>query len=261
MNWDWISQMTTTSALLTGASSLLSAGLGYAVATHRQRVRTLRYWVSHNQVALAVNDKFHGAIEVKWKGVDVSNLYVSKVSVLNDCHKDIENFKIRLVSNTSQLLTVESHLSGSTFSPQISAEFAAQIYVPEGQTPTVEQVDHYFSMREFNVPVFNRGKHLEFTLLTTVKPGHTQPAVYADTHVPGIELTEKVFEPETFGVPTRIVLRLNIAISLAVILLISLCKPETAYVAVPALILGLSVSVISACLVNLYRSLLKTFVG
>lgn len=239
--------------LLSAVSAIVGGFVGNLFAVLRGRVRTLEYTVAHDRVALSANDALFGSIQVTWQNHNVTNLFTSRVELLNQTATDLVNFKVKVYTGDTLLLGQRTEIPGTTHALHFTDEFAHQLQVQPGQAPTQDQFNTYNHSREYVVPVLNRGQRLVMTYLTTVPVGTEGPSVWLDMLHQGVRLRYRPPVPQIHGVPVRVALAIGLAACTAALALASVYLSEPWAAALVCLLVGLFAQSVGAFL---YRTFL-----
>lgn len=238
-------------------SLFVLGGLLGGLLTHlRRRVRTLEYTVHHDRVAIAADDNVFGAVRVTWQGHDVTNLFTSTVTVHNTTQNDYENLKLTAyTADDTILLTQFTQVPGTSYILRFSAEFEAQLNIPDGQQPTEQQLETYRHRREYVVPVLNRGQTAVIRFLTTVPPGRNGPSVWVDMLHAGLRITYRPNIPHVHGVPLRYALWAGLVASVAALVFSGLFVANVWLAASLCLLVGLAAQLVGAHIYRFFRFL------
>ena len=189
------------SRLLIAAASAIS-GVALTIITQRLLAKRGRftYVVHHERIGLSAEDVVFGSVQVTWSGTPVDNLYLSTVQLTNQSLQDFEGVVVRVFSNDTLLLTERSEIVGSTRVPEVAPDYARQLAVPEGASPTTAQWDLYGHRREYRIPTMNRGQIVRFAFLNTAIGGRS-PSIWLDIQHKGVKLEFRRPAVEVLGVP------------------------------------------------------------
>ena len=234
-----LSQLLESKFLLSGGSVVVGAFLGNLIAVLRARIRTLEYCVNHDHVAFSANDAIFGSIQVTWQNHNVTNLFSSRVELENRTGKDLTDLKIKVFTTDTLMLGERTEITGTTHVLKFTPEFAQQLAVPAGATPTQQQFTLYNHNREYLVPVLNRGQRVVMTYLTTVPIAGQGPAVWLDMLHPGIRVQYRAVVPQIHGVPTRTAIAIGLLACVAVLVVSSIMLSEPWAAALVCLLVGL----------------------
>ena len=225
--------------LLSALSAIAGGFLGNLIAVLRARIKTLEYTVNHDPIAFSANDAVFGAIQVTWQNHNVTSLFSSRVELSNQTGTDLTNLRIKVYTSDTLLLGQRTEIHGTTHVLRFTDEFAQKLRVPEGQVPSADQFNTYNHLREYVVPVLNRGQCVLMTYLTTVPAGKEGPAVWLDMLHPGVRVKYRPMAPQIHGVPTRVAAAVGLAASVVVLALCSLAIAEPWAAAAICLLVGL----------------------
>lgn len=231
--------------LLSVVSAVAGGFLGNLIAVIRGRVKTLEYTVTHNPVAFSANDAVFGSIQVTWQNHNVTNLFSSRVELVNHSGLDLANLMVKTYTGDTLLLGQRVEIVGTTLVPKFTNEFATQLQVPANQTPTQQQFDLYNHSREYVLPVFNRGQRFVMTYLTTSQ-NSDGPAVWLEVTHQGIRAQFRPQVPQVHGVPTKVAVALGLTLSAVVLALVSVFLIEPWAAATIAMLVGLFAQSIGA---------------
>ena len=232
--------------LVSGISILAGALLGNFVAVYRSRIKVLEYTVTHDRIGLSADDAIFGNVRVTWQGHDLTNLYISVVTVGNDTSVDYTNLKLKVYTGSTLLLTERTEISGTTHILRWTPEYTTLLQIPAGGTPTNQQFDAYRHSREYLVPVLNRGQRAIMRFLTTVPNQNEPPGIWVDLLHPGAQVEFRQLTQQIHGVPVRLALPLGLFASLAVLIAVSFLVTEVWAAAIVAMVVGLIAQSIGA---------------
>lgn len=246
MDWADLQKLVDSKTVVSLVSAAVGALIGNFVAVYRGRVKILDYTVRHDPLGMAGEDVAFGSIRVTWQGHEVTNLFVSTLTIDNRSSSDYENLVVKVYTGETLLLTERSQIAGSPFCLTYSEEYQKLIRVSDGQQPSEAQFNIYRHQREYIVPVLNRGQQAVVRYLTTApKPGEG-PAVWADSLHPGVQLQFVPGAPEVHGVPLRLALPLGLLVCLLVVVGTSLLVARPWTVAVVCAVSGLFAQLLGA---------------
>ncbi len=185
--------------ILSSVALVILGGLITAVWTkYRNRITTLRYYVTHNFFGSSVENPHYGSVEVKHQDTKVENLYVSHVQLTNDSARDLTNLELNIVCDPdSLLLTSRGVLEGSLNDLELTEDFLDTYFDEQGNV-----LPGYSQRRDFSVPVLNRGEQVSIGFLTT-NPKGVQPTLTVACDHPGVRLKFAVAKPLIFGEPQQ----------------------------------------------------------
>jgi hypothetical protein len=192
------------------------AFLGNFVAVYRLRIRFIEYTVNHQPLGLSAEDAVFGSVKVTWQGHEVTNLFLSTLTIQNTTFVDYTNLHFRIFTGTTLLLTERSEIVDTSFMPTLTEDFMRQITAAPGTSPSAAQFELVRHRREYMVPVLNRGQRIIFTYLTTVPTAGEAPYVWADMLHPGAQVMFRPAVGEIHGVPVRMALPLGLFVCLVI---------------------------------------------
>lgn len=247
-----IQQLLNNKLFLSAASAIGGALLGNFIAIYRNRIKLIEYTVTHDRVGLSADDAIFGSVRVTWQGQDVTNLYTSTVTIQNTTLNDYTDLKIKVYTGNTLLLTERAEIAGTTYIPRFTDEYLQAIHIPEGVSPTAEQIDLYRHQREYRIPVLNRGQRVIMHYLTSVPTSNEGPAVWVDMLHPNAQVAFRPIAQQIHGVPIKLALPLGLLACLLIFIFVSIFISETWVAAAITLVVGLIAQSIGAWL---YRAL------
>lgn len=183
--------------------TIVGALVGHAVGRIRKGIKVIEYSVTHSRIAISAKDGQLGDTTVHWREHKLDNLFATKLQLKNETSEDLQDFKIKIYSGTTILLSSRGQILNTPFGTKSCPEFEARLVVEDGQGFNEIQRTIIATTREYIVEVFNRGQTVEFLILTTIPDGETWPYVWADTNTLGVKLIESNYEEKAFGAPKK----------------------------------------------------------
>jgi len=229
------------------------AFLGNFVAAYRSRIRFIEYTVNHQPLGLSAEDAVFGSVRVTWQGNEVTNLFLSTVTIHNTTFVDYTNLVFRIFTGTTLLLTEHSEVADSSFMPMATEEFVRLITPPAGTAPTEAQFNLVRHRREYAVPVLNRGQRIIFTYLTTVPTVGEAPLVWVDMLHPGAQIMFRPAVGEIHGVPVRLALPLGLFVCLLVAVAVTAAIGKVWIGAIICTLAGLTTQTLGAWVYRAFR--------
>lgn len=222
------------------------------------RMFVLRYKVRHTSLAQSSGDVFGDKLQVLYRGQEVKGLYVTEAQFRNDSGSDLENLVITLeYRNGEQHYGGSGRLVGSTKNLPFSADFQKRVdrYLAFNDPSQVSpDLPFIASTREFLVPVLNRGCSVAFTILT-----HSDkfPYLHAVCHHKGLKIVEEKEVPMLLGVPTALAAIVGIIVGGIFLFVVYPFFSSFGWATLWSFLFGTAASIIGACVVLIWRLLLK----
>lgn len=129
------------------------------------------YNVFYNRIWQSAEDEIYGSVKVTWNNNPVANLYLSTVELINESAKDFESIIVRIHTNDTILLTERTEIIGTTRIVEYTEDYKNKIFVQKGNQPDDNQVNLYYSQRDYIIPTMNRGQKIRFEYLNSAKNG------------------------------------------------------------------------------------------
>lgn len=244
-----ISQLLDSKTLISVVSAVVGGMVGGLLAVLRNRVKTLEYTARHDRLAFAVNDARFGAVQVTWNGVNVVNLFSSRVEVENQSAKDLSGLRFKVYTgNETLLLSERPEMPGTAHALAYTPEYTASLTVAPGAEPTEQQRQMFLHSREYVVPVLNRGQRVIFTYLTSVPGGNQGPSVWVDLLHQGVRIQYRQLGPQVHGAPVRAAILVGLLACVVTLVLASLYISEPWAAGLVCLVVGLIAQSIGAIL-------------
>ncbi len=225
---------------------------GVVVVNLRNRLKTLEYTVQHDRIAFSAEDEIFGTIQVSWQGHNVTNLFTSRVELLNQTSTDFTNLEVRVYTGDTMLLGERTGIQGTTRILEHTNAYAQDIHIAEGGQPTDNQFYLYRHRRDYNLPVLNRGQKVIMTYLTLAPEGTTNHGVFLEILREGVKVEQRLLVPRTHGVPTVTATYIGLAACVAAYCLSSTIFTQSWAAALCCLLAGLFSTSIGA---YVYRTL------
>lgn len=171
--------------------------VGVLATLIRQRRSRIVWTAQHNTVATAAPDSSLGAIVVTRDGQPVQRLMISSVVARNDYARDFKDIVVRVSIRPEHGILKDEAVRGGASAPLAYTkrlqEFAAD--------PIPHEPINWNSLREYTVPVWNRGEELRFGLLVDGPPP-TGAHCRFDADIPGAKLVERDADADQIaGIP------------------------------------------------------------
>lgn len=246
-------------ALLALVSAIGGGILTGIVAFLRNRIQLLEYTVTHDRVGVAGDDSVFGSVRVTWQGHEVTNLFISVVTLENRTQQDFVNLKFKAFTSDTLLLTQFTELPGTSFILSHTPEYEQAMLVAPGHQPTEAQMNRYRHEREYLAPVLNRKQKAVIRFLTTVTNPANGPAVWLDLLHPGLRVQYKPSVPQIHGVAVRTALSVGLIACALIVALSGIFMANPWGIALICMISGLFAQSIGAFLYRAARFALRVF--
>jgi hypothetical protein len=245
-----------TAAFLIGAA--IASLCGHAWRRFQERMITLRFSAQHTSLARSSNDLFGDTLQVLYRGEEVKALYVTEARIRNDSKTDLENVTVTLeYKNGEQYYGGSGSLEGNPNTVPFSSSF--QIIVSrfldrksdEGPSPDLGYIQR---IREFTIPVLNRGSSVVFNFLTH---SDQTPYMYAVCVHKGVRVVEEKNSPKILGVSIGLAAFSGIAVGA---LLMAISYPFITSVGwgiIVAFLVGILATLIGAVFILLIKMILR----
>ena len=224
----------------------------FLVERFLQKRARLSYFVTHDHIAMSGHDDLFGSVEVKWNGQPVSRLYATRVEMVNDSMRDIEDLKVSLFSNDTFLLTERTAIEGTAQIIDYTPEYEARVLPTDGASISDEQRDQWRGRREYLIPTLNRTQTASFSFLT-VPHGANSPSVWMDLNHPGVKLQFRVGQNQHLGVPVPHAAGVGILLGVAFLYGVLALEPTPVLAAVASFLYGLIAQTPGALLLRAWR--------
>jgi hypothetical protein len=240
--------------LVAFASALGGAAVTLFTTSIVNRRGLFTYFVRHSRVGVSADDAVFGSVRVTWNGNLIANLYSSTIELINQSMKDYENVLVRVFTTDTSLLTERLKMVGSTQVPKRTAEFVAQIRVPDGQVATDGQRQLFTSQRDYSIATLNRGQVVRFTFLNNPR-AQNSPSIWLDVLHKGVRLQFRVPRSEVLGVPQPSAALVGATLCLALIAVIVSVTDSVLLAGLWGLTLGFFAQLPGALAIKLWRFL------
>ena len=159
---------------------------------------------------------------------------------------------------TTNLINARADIDG-IHAPVLSPEFVEMARVPQGSTPTPQQIDMFRHNREFLVRVLNRGGRVRVVFWTTVVDGQQGPAILVGTQHPGVRMVFRPLVPQIHGVHVKAAVSLGVGMSLLFVLALAALKVPAWPIVLLGVLIGLFAQSIGAGVYRFGRWLKRVF--
>jgi hypothetical protein len=218
------------------------------------------YHVFHTRIGQSAENKVYGSVKLTWNENPISNLYLSKVELINQSLKDYESVIVRIFTNDTTLLTQSTQIVGTTRSIDFTEEYKKKVSVQEGNKPSKEQLTLFRKQRDFFVPTINRSQTLRFEFLNSAIPNR-QPSIWVDVLHKGVKCKFRIAQNMIFGVPQNDAAIIGTIFGLIAVVLIITFINSVLISAFISFIIGLAVVIPGAFTLKLFRKIRDLLAG
>jgi hypothetical protein len=176
--------------------AFVGALIGYIFAKFASKMAVISYNVSTAKLGETASNDIHGKIEVSHGGQLLPNFYFSKIKIQNCSTQDLENIRLLLyVGDGVLILSDFIRYSNAVRKIPYSADYASVTANP--QDPL------FFTRREYEIPVLNRGQTILAELTLTHRMDVAFPLIVASMVHKGVKLIEQPHTAEFHGISIR----------------------------------------------------------
>lgn len=218
------------------------------------------YYVFHTRIGQSTENKVYGSVKLTWNESPISNLYLSKVELINKSLKDYESVIVRIFTNNTILLTQSTQIVGTTRSIDFTEEYIKKISVKEDNKPSKEQLALFRKQRDFFVPTMNRNQTLRFEFLNSAISTQ-QPSIWVDVLHKGVKCKFRIAQNMIFGVPKGDAAIIGAIFGLIVVFLLIIFINNVPISAFISFIIGLTVIIPGAFIVKIFRKIRDLLAG
>jgi len=218
------------------------------------------YYVFHTRIGQSTENKVYGSVKLIWNECPISNLYLSKVELINNSLKDYESVIVRIFTNDTVLLTQSAQIVGTTRSIDFTEEYIKKISVKEDNKPSKEQLALFRKQREFFIPTMNRNQTLRFEFLNSAISTR-QPSIWVDVLHKGVKCKFRIAQNMIFGAPKNDAAIIGAIFGLIVVFLLIIFINNVPILAFISFIIGLTVIIPGAFIVKFFRKIRDLLAG
>ena len=218
------------------------------------------YYVFHTRIGQSTRNKVYGSVKLTWNESPISNLYLSKVELINKSLKDYESVIVKIFTNNTILLTQSTQIVGTTRSIDFTEEYIKKISVKEDNKPSKEQLALFRKQRDFFVPTMNRNQTLRFEFLNSAISTQ-QPSIWVDVLHKGVKCKFRIAQNMIFGVPKGDAAIIGAIFGLIVVFLLIIFINNVPISAFISFIIGLTVIIPGAFIVKIFRKIRDLLAG
>ncbi|WP_374339761.1 hypothetical protein [Leeia sp.] len=237
--------------------SIIAGGFGgILTAWLTQRVLNRRgvfsYSVTHNIVGITTEDPIFGSFAVTWNGKEVSNLYLSTITMRNESLNDYESVVVKTYTSDTSLMSEQTQLLDSPNILEWSENYKERLHVEEGQTPSEDQWSMYTGRREHVIPIFNRGETITITYLNSAQTSST-PNIWLSITKKGVKLKYRGQHNQILGIPQAQAAFVGVLIGLIILVALALLVSEPWVIGLTAMMYGFVAQIPGAYTIKLLR--------
>jgi hypothetical protein len=191
--------------------------IGYLVTKITSKMSLVAYSVSTSKLGETANNDIHGKIEVRHRDQILPNFYFSRIKIQNYSNKDLEGVRVLFyVSDGVLILSDFIRYEKEVRRIPYSEEYDSIIVNP--QNPL------FFTRREYEIPVLNRGQSIILEMTMTHRPDVPFPYIHASMIHKGAKLIEKPYTKEVHGISIRRALPWAIILGIVLYLIVSVAS-------------------------------------
>src|SRR3989338_6521031 len=170
--------------------------IGIIVTKFFSKMSLVTYSVSTSKMGETTTNNIHGKIEVRHKDQILPNFYFSRIKIQNCSNIDLERVRVLFfvgdgVLILSDFIRYEKEERIIPYSDDYKAVLS------DANNPL------FFTRREYEIPVLNRGQSMILELTMTHRPDVSFPYLHASMVHKGAKLVEKPYTLEFFGISIR----------------------------------------------------------
>lgn len=207
----------------------------------QNRMTVLKYSVWHQPLGGAIDDPHFGSIKLLYNDNQIKNLYLSKITISNDCNKDLSNLELNIVADPASIILVSHGFRQASLN---ILEFTEK-YQKELENKNTNM--HVMQRRDFKLPVLNREDKIDINLLITNLDGK-RPFINVSCDYPGVIMKLEYQPNQLLGEPRDQSAIIGIVIALI------LCFP---LIYIPNPVISIYIAVIFGMLVVLFGVLAR----
>lgn len=194
--------------------TLVGALIGAIITKFTSKMSLVTYSVSTSKLGETTTNYIHGKIEVRHKDQILPNFYFSRIKIQNLSNTDLESIRLLFfvgdgVLILSDFIRYEKEVRLIPYSDEY------KVILANPQNPL------FFSRREYEIPVLNRGQSIILELTMTHRADVGFPYLRASMVHKGAKLVEKSYTLEFFGVSIRRTLPWSIVLGIAFYIFVS----------------------------------------
>lgn len=223
--------------------TVIGALIGIIVSRITGKLSIVTYSVSTSKLGETADNNIHGKIEVHHKERLLPNFYFSKIKIFNPSNNDLENVKLTFfvrqgVLILSDFIKYENAVCSIPYSQEYQSMIQNQNY------------DLFSTIREYNIPVLNRGQSISLELTLTHGPELKFPIISASMVHKGAKLIESYYSAHFHGVPTTRTLPWAIILGIVLYLAIPLFIINPWVVGIAMLLYGFFAQSVAAFIIK-----------
>lgn len=187
------------------AGAICTAVITTLFRRFQNRIVRLNSKITHIRIGQASKDVFGGEVKVTFKDKPVQGLYLTEVSITNTTIVDIDVINIALeYKNGEQIYGATAEVLGHPTPLTFSDEFQRKVdkLIESGNVNVETSPDYKYiaRVREFKIPVLNRGEKVVLNVLT-----HSEllPHLFISCMHKGVCITEEKEALRLFTIPIQ----------------------------------------------------------
>jgi hypothetical protein len=223
----------------------------------RQRLVTLSWTSDAARIGVAGENPEFGKVEVLYNGNAVKNLQFATITVRNESNSDLEELLLVLSSTDgTQILYSTGQLTGSSHYLVINQTFIDTWTARTKAKAPTDQLSYFWTHRDYDIPVLNRGGHLTFWLFVT-REDFGDPVFDVSCDHPGVQVRNRPPVPEFFGVPLQHAQIAGLVATLLVSVILFVSAAPTWLIGLGSWVLGVFTLFVGASLIRLMRGAVR----
>jgi len=223
------------------------------------RMAVFRWSASHQPVATSSVSRTFGRIEVSWNGDQVRAIQLCEIELENESSRDFSNVEVKFAYADGTKFLGEGSQRGTNqilpFTARYQTELARLQAIPAADRDQ-DEIDRFLALREYVIPVFNRGSRIVFTFAVLHVSDQTPQVTVGCDHL-GVRLVHRPERPMTFGVVQLHAVWVGLAVAVLASVAVYAMTANTAIVATAAFILAAFGQLIGAGVIHLKRRIVR----
>lgn len=219
----------------------------------RNRIITLKYRISCQNLGISTQHPFFGTIDILYNKNPVPNLYNALITLSNDSNRDLKEMELNVFCDKKTMILRDLGIKVDSPNPLPFTDKYERMLI-DGKP---EDRNYLYQRRDYIISVLNRGDKLEISLWM-INSQNRQPVIAVRCEHPGVKVKYLQKPPyELFGEPLQYCVLVGwIIVLLLCIPIIILIKNITIAV-ILVVIMGLFASMIGWVIIKFYKSLIK----
>ncbi len=226
----------------------------------RGRVIPIRFEKQVQSLAISSNDAFYGNVEVLYNGRQASNLYMARVVLSNESHRDLIDVEVQIGFRDGTTFlsgggSIDGSLSSLQFAPAFRQQLQEYLDLPDDEQ-THLLVEPLIKNRFFVIPVLNRSTSVSFAFLVEEPEGAFPQPIVSIQHE-GVKLSERAALPLIFGIRSDIAALVGLAAALMLFWGLAGYFDQKLWLMMTGVVLGGTAAHFGAALVRLFKAVVK----